>query len=103
LEDSLKVDYVINVSREDLFERLSRIEDELELTRTSLRDDPWIRTLRSHNRPTRELDDCEGIYTRRLTREAARKGPWPRNDVLLTNDARARIAKLYAKDIACYF
>lgn len=102
LEDRLKADYVINVSRENLFDRLNEVEAELKLKPTSLRDDSWVRRLRARDRPAHELNDCEGIYTRRLTREAARSGPWPNNDALLTDDARRRIAVLYAKDIACY-
>jgi hypothetical protein len=102
LEDRLKPDYLINVSRENLFDRLNEIEAELNLKRTSLRDDSWVRKLRYRDQPTLALENCEAIYTRRLTRQAARNGPWPRSDALLTDDARRRIGALYAKDIACY-
>jgi len=102
LEERLGVDYLINVSREDLFERLNQIESELNLMSTSLKDDPWVKELQSHNRPVGECMKGEEVYTTRFTRIAARTGPWPRNEVFLTDEARERIAKLYAKDIDCY-
>lgn len=103
LEERFAIDYLIDVSREDLFGRLNQIESELNLMTTSLKDDPWVKELRSHNRPSREIEGGEEVYTRRLTRIAARKGPWPRNEDLLTDEARSRISKLYAKDLASYF
>jgi hypothetical protein len=102
VEDKLKVSYLINVSRENLFERLNQIEAELELKPTSLQKDRWVKALRTHNRPQDELDESADIYTRRLTREQATAGPWPSTHALLTDEARARIAKLYATDIERY-
>jgi hypothetical protein len=102
VEAKLKVDYLINVSRENLFERLNQIEAELELKPTNLPEDAWVRALRGHNRRQKEFEDNTGIYTRRLTRAQAAVGPWPSNEALLTDEARARIAKLYAKDIETY-
>jgi hypothetical protein len=103
IEDRLRVDYLINISRENLFERLNKIETELDLKPTNLPKDRWVKALRAHNRPDRRLDETADIYTRRLTREQASVGPWPDLGALLSDDARARIAKLYAKDIECYF
>ena len=102
IEDKLKVDYLINVSRDNLFERLNRIEVELDLKPTRLEKDRWVKALRTHNRPQGELDERIDIYTHRLTRDQAASGPWPSVKALLTEEAQARIAKLYARDIESY-
>jgi hypothetical protein len=103
IEGRLKVDYLIDVSRENLSERLQQIEAQLDLERTNLESTSWVKRLRNHNRPAPELEGGAELYAQRLTRDAARKGPWPRYEDLLTPDARARIAKLYAKDIESYY
>lgn len=101
MEDTFKVDYLINVSNENLSQRFNQIESELGLSRTDLERDPWVKRLRKHNRPARELDGID-LDTRRLTRDEARNGPWPRHGDLLTPDARKRIAKLYSRDFESY-
>jgi hypothetical protein len=101
MEDTFKVDHLINVSKESLSKRFNQIESELGLARTDLDNDPWVKRLRKHNRPARELEGT-ALYTRRLTRDEARNGPWPRHADLLTPEARMRIAKLYSRDIESY-
>ena len=102
VEDRRKVDYVINISQEDLFERLNQIEVDLGLMPTSLEKDGWVLRHSSHNRPRSVSERSGGIYHRRLTRNDARHGPWPRHEDLLTSEAREKIARLYAKDIESY-
>jgi hypothetical protein len=102
IEDKLKPHYLINVSKEDLFKRLNGIEADLGLEQTDLQSMAWVQRLRRHNRPKAKLASSSDLYTRPLTREQATVGPWPDSSALLTPEARARIAKLYAVDIEAY-
>jgi hypothetical protein len=101
LEDVLPPHYLINVSTEDLYQRLNEIEGELGLEHTELRSSDWIARIDRRNRPegTPGADDA---YTQRLYPEQANKGPWPPYEDLLTPAARSRLARLYAVDIESY-
>ena len=64
---------------------------------------PWVKRL--EERYNKASDDFAGIadlYTRRLKREQALNGPWPRYDALLTPEARDRVSRLYAADLRAY-
>jgi hypothetical protein len=103
LEDVLGVDDLINVSKDDLFARLGAIEAELGLKPPGRAMTEWIDDLRSsHNRPNRVLPATPDLADLPLTREQARKGPWPAPPALLTAPARERLARLYAIDIRSY-
>lgn len=103
IEDKLPVHHLIDVTRQDLFARLNEIETLVGLPRSNMEAHPWVKHLRGHNRPKQELGDADDLYARALTRNQARTGPWPRYEALLTPEARARIARLYAVDIEAYF
>jgi hypothetical protein len=100
IEDLLPVRYLINVSTEDLFTRLNEVETDLGLPLTDFVEVPWFhRDRRSSVNGTLDTADA---YTLPLTQSAARKGPWPRYEALLSPSARERIARLYAVDLASY-
>jgi hypothetical protein len=100
IEDHLSVNYLINVSRENLFERLAQIEDDLGLPRSNLANSNWVkqRSERHHRASAVEGD----IYQRPFTPTEARNGPWPDYATFLAPKARERIARLYAVDIQHY-
>ena len=102
LEDFCVIEYLINISRESLFDRLNEIEAALGLTPTALKNDSWVQRLVVHNRPRRELAAEKGIFQRRFTRKDARQGPWPHHELFLTAAARAKITRLYHKDVEAY-
>ncbi len=103
VEDKLPVHYLINVSKDDLSKRLNDVEADLGLKHTDLPSMPWVKRLHRHNRPAATLESASDLYTQPLTREQATAGPWPNSNALLTPEARARIARLYAADIKAYF
>jgi hypothetical protein len=101
LEDALPVDYLINISKEDLFTRLGGIERELGLQPAGTAMHDWVRDVEGR-RPRAALENFADGDSVILTKRHARKGPWPRSQDLLTPRARERIAKLYAVDIRSY-
>jgi len=103
IEAQLPVSHLINVSREDLFARLNEVEREIGLPASDVASSPWVKRL--EERYNKASDDFAGIadlYTRRLKREQALNGPWPRYDALLTPEARDRVSRLYAADLRAY-
>ena len=101
IEDFLPVDHLVNISREDLFTRLNEIEADLGLPRSDLAGNSWVKALaRRHHRSNKRLSGDQ--YGRVLTRAQARKGPWPDYALLLTPEAKARIARLYGTDFKAY-
>jgi hypothetical protein len=101
LEEALPIDYLINISRENLFGRLGDIERELGLKPTGPSIHEWVRDVEGRRyTPTPEnFANGDSVV---LTKKHARTGPWPRSQDLLTPRARERLAKLYAVDIRAY-
>lgn len=93
---------VINVSKQDLFEELNRIEAELGVERTDFETLSWFQTTEkgARRRNTGEFggDVAETVFTRR----DAGRGPWPETASFLTDAVRARIRRLYAADFDAY-
>lgn len=102
IEDKLPVHHLINVTTQDLFTRLNEVEAAVGLPLSNMAADPWIKQLRGHHRPKKEVAGAEDLYTRLFTRQQAGRGPWPRHEALLPPQARERIARLYATDIKSY-
>jgi hypothetical protein len=102
LEDVLPVDYLINISKEDLWTRLGGIERELGLPPSGAAVTDWMRSLDEGRRPSPVLADAADADMLVLTKREARKGPWPRSKDLLTPRARERLARLYDVDIRSY-
>jgi hypothetical protein len=102
IEDHLPVTHLINVSTENLYQRLNEIEVNLGLPVTDFDRLEWIHALDwSRHRDAGTIVTADA-YNLRLTRENARRGPWPATSALLTPVAQERIARLYAEDIAAY-
>lgn len=101
IEDVLQTTELINVSTEDLYARLNEVEERFGLQRTDLRSSDWVSRVDQRNQPKHELEGND-IYTKPLFPDQAKKGPWPGYETLLTPDARARLARLYALDIDSY-
>lgn len=102
VEDALPVRFLINVSTEDLYQRLNEIETELGLEKTDLRGSDWINIIDRRNRPKDKPVTSADLFTQRLSQAQADKGPWPAYDDLLVPAARERLARLYAIDIESY-
>lgn len=103
LEDHLPVSHLVNVSTENLFTRLNQVEADFGLPTTDFDRLEWLLEVdrrRSVFKPRRI--DSSDAYTLRLTRQQARKGPWPLYSALLIPLAQQRISQLYAVDFAAY-
>jgi hypothetical protein len=105
IEDVLPIHYLINVSNEDLFKRLNDIEPEIGLPPSDMAEiaKDWLAELHWHKRPEQIMNDGSDFYTRALTVEQARAGPWPLYEAFLTPEARERISRYYAIDLKTYF
>ena len=82
--------------------RLNEVEIELGLPRTDMAQMPWVRRLKRHSRPRGAFTDVAGVVTRRMSKEAARRGPWPPYEAFVTPETQERIALLYKADIETY-
>jgi hypothetical protein len=102
IEDVLPVDYLINISTDDLMERLRDVEQDLGLSPPSPAMHEWLAELKHHKRPSREFAARRDLQTRRFSQKEARRGPWPSHQAFLTPAVRERIGKLYAVDIEAY-
>jgi hypothetical protein len=100
IEDAIPVRHLINITTQDLYQRLNEVEADLGLPRTDFGKLDWLEQTSSAIKAQRSAS--ENAYRERLTRQAARLGPWPTTRALLTPEARARLAKLYAVDISSY-
>ena len=102
VEDIVPIEYLINISKDDLFKRLGEIEQQLGLAPGGPQMDDWLHRLRKHRRPDAVFENVPDLTSLPFTAQQARKGPWPRSQDLLTPQARERLAKLYAVDIRSY-
>jgi hypothetical protein len=102
IEDLLPIDYLINISTEDLNGRLREIERDLGLPPPGEVMTRWLAELSHRKRPHREFAVTPDLHSRRFTKRQAARGPWPSHDALLTPAIRERLKRLYAADIAAY-
>lgn len=93
-------DQLINIDRSDLFEGLNAFEARLGLPATDFAPLHWLHELQANRVPETMSGPIDALYNQPLTVEQARSGPWP--DQLLSADARQRLERLYARDIALY-
>jgi hypothetical protein len=99
VEDLCKPDFLINASRQDLFEQLNAFERSIGLPHTDFPSLTWLHELQAGRTP-HSVDLPGDPYRLVLTREQAQRGPWPKG--LITGEARARLETLYAEDIELY-
>ena len=102
VEGRLQLTHLINISIEDLFERLNMVEADLGLPITDFTALDWLTDLDRRRRRFNGAIDVADAYTMPLTRRQAQRGPWPNYHALLTQAARERISRLYAADISAY-
>lgn len=99
IEDIRAPDYVINISRSDLFEEINRFELSQGMPRTDFAALKWIHRLENKRAATRK-PEIPNAASRVLTRREVKGGLWPAN--LLNEEARQRLRALYATDIEAY-
>jgi hypothetical protein len=99
LEDVRPPDFVINASRQDLFEGLNAFERAIGLPETDFPALAWAHELQASRVPHSVLFEGDA-YRTMLTVSQAQKGPWPKG--LISAEARVRLEKLYAEDISLY-
>lgn len=99
IEDLKRPDFVINASRKDLFTELNHFERMMGMPETDFKALAWVHELQATRVPHSVAHGGDS-YRAVLTREHAQKGPWPKD--LITPEARARLERLYAQDIASY-
>lgn len=99
VENVRPADFLINASRQDLFEGLNAFERIMGMPRTDFPSLAWIHELQATRVP-HSVD--MGAEPDRLVLDPsqARQGPWPKG--LITPAARARLEVLYAEDIRLY-
>jgi hypothetical protein len=102
LEDRLPTRYLINASTEDLYGRLNQVEADLGFPLTEFSKLEWLHQINRMHSHVAAPFDVTNTYTHRFDRAAARSRSWPRYDAFLTTEARERLARLYAVDIAAY-
>jgi hypothetical protein len=96
-----KPDFIINVSRQDLYTELNRIEQLLGLPHTDFPNLDWLQRMHRHRDFHHRIDLVDAASVP-LGREEARNGPWPTNGALLRDDLKARLRVLYRVDFDAY-
>ena len=102
VEAELRPEFVINISRQDLFTELNKVEEAFALPRTDFHSLNWL-----HREADRKAkpgafggNEADVVPFDRLA--ARGQKPWPTYEQLLTPRARARIETLYARDFEAY-
>ena len=94
---------VINISRQDLFEELTRVEEEFGLPHTDCASLDWLhrQEARRKSRPDAAAsgDSSDVPFTRA---DAEGQRPWPDYQRFLTPAVRRRIERLYARDFEAF-
>ena len=102
IEPHLRIDRVINVSRQDLFTELNGFERDLGLPETDFAQLHWLHEVEQPRKVNR-IDFDGDVASVRLTPIFAKNGSdWPGNDAFLTDETRQLIRQIYAADFAAY-
>lgn len=102
VEAELRPEFVINISRQDLFAELHGVEEAFGLPRTDFRSLEWLHREADRKAKPGAFDGEEADAVPFDTSAARGLKPWPTYEQLLTPRARARIEKLYARDFEAY-
>jgi Sulfotransferase family len=103
VEDKKGPDRVINISRQDLFAELNRLEGELALAPTDFTALGWLHARESRRKARTELFVGAEVAERRFDHEAGiGRRPWPDYEQFLSAPVRRRIERLYAKDFEAF-
>lgn len=93
---------VINITHQDLFTELNRLECEMGLSTTDFATLDWLHRTEAPRKPM-VAETSVPAYEQKLSVSAARgREFWPSTEALLTEAARARLAKIYRTDIEAY-
>jgi hypothetical protein len=101
LEDLRSPDVVINVTHQDLYTELNRLEREWNWPVTDFPNLHWLQELHA-KRDLRQRIAAKDASRRPLTRRNARSGPWPQDRALLRPDLVSRLRRLYRVDFEAY-
>jgi len=103
VETALAPEVVINISRQNLFAELNRVEASFGLPRTDFDALAWLHRREDRRSAKPAAFAGEGADQHPFDAAAARGlKPWPDYGQLLTPAARARIEALYAADFKAY-
>ena len=93
---------VINITRQDLFTELNRLEREMGMAVTDFAALDWLHRTEAPRKP-KVAASQQPAYEQRMSAKAARgRSFWPATEALLTEEARARLARIYRTDLAAY-
>jgi len=93
---------VINITRQDLFTELNRLEREMGMTPTDFSTLDWLHRTEAPRKPMVAASN-EPAYEQKMSVDAARgRAFWPSTAALLTEEARARLSKIYRVDLKAY-
>jgi hypothetical protein len=93
---------VINITRQDLFTELNRIEREMGLPATDFPALAWLHATESPRRPFVASPGQEPYEMAMSRRSGLGEEPWPPTAELLTDEARRRLAVIYRADLEAY-
>ncbi len=98
IETQFDMDFLINISKLDLFAGLRNVEKQLDIPRTGLHKMRWTQTIESRRHVEESVFDDRDVSTYTWTTKDAWEGPWPRSKDLLTVETRGLIRELYDID-----
>jgi Sulfotransferase family len=94
---------IINISKQDLFTELNKVEESFELPRTNFKELTWLHELEVRRKMKPRSFDGQSADEFPFDRKAASGlKPWPSYEQLLTPRARVRIERLYVSDFDAY-
>ena len=103
VEKSRPPDRVINISRQDLFAELNRLEADRSLPRTDFASLEWLHRREAERRAQTEPIVGPDIPERRFNAAAVNgRRPWPDYEQFLDDRTRHRIERLYAPDFELF-
>jgi hypothetical protein len=102
VEDRIRPDRVINVSKNDLFSQLNAFEAETGMPLTDFQSLEWLKEVERPRQVNRV--DFEGdVSSVKLSRVFAEdRRDWPANNAFLNDQTRRLIEKIYAVDFSSY-
>jgi hypothetical protein len=103
VESEHRPEFIINISRQDLFTELNKVEEAFGLPRTDFHEMEWLHERESGRKAKPGAFEGGAADDFPFDKDAASGlKPWPDYGALLTPRARARIEKIYAGDFEAY-
>ena len=98
VEAQFDMDFFINISKQDLFAGLRRVERQLGLPKTRIKKMRWTQSIEARRHVEESVFHDRDVSTYPWTSKDAWEGPWPRSKDLLTDETRGLIRELYDID-----